>query len=202
MRSVTFLFLTIFLISSCFAQCNSGQIDINSASLTDLDKLTGIGPAYAQAIIDGRVYSTLDDLDRVKGIGPKTLEKIKSQGLACTASGTLIKPDSSSNIEPPIVSPQVEELEEETYSIPKVTAKVVEEINLEQQEVPQEEPTESIINLNSDVKNVKEKVIYESRSEKIRQYAIYVFGAFLLVIVAFLLLDKYGRTKDYSSDDY
>lgn len=58
-------------------------IDINTATLSQLDELTGIGPVYAQRIIDGRPYSSVDDLDRVKGIGPATLKKIKDQGLAC-----------------------------------------------------------------------------------------------------------------------
>ena len=58
-------------------------IDINSASQEDLEKLSGIGPAKAQAIIEARPFSSLNDLIRVKGIGEKTLQKIKEQGLAC-----------------------------------------------------------------------------------------------------------------------
>ena len=129
MRLNIFLVLTIFFISSCFAQCNSGQVDINSASLTDLDKLTGIGPAYAQGIVDGRPYSTLDELDKVKGIGPKTLEKIKAQGLACISSGIVVK----SEEEISEISSKIEELEEDisptTYS-PQVTSKVIQETQI------------------------------------------------------------------------
>lgn len=78
------LVLAILLNNSTPLSCLSvNQIDINSATLSELDKLTGIGPVYAQRIIDGRPYYSIDDLDRVKGIGPATIEKIKTQGLAC-----------------------------------------------------------------------------------------------------------------------
>ena len=58
------------------------QVDINSATLSQLDEITGIGPTYAQRIIDARPFSSVDDLIKVKGIGEKTLQKIKDQGLA------------------------------------------------------------------------------------------------------------------------
>jgi len=83
-----FIFLIIlncFLISSIFAE---EVIDINTASLQQLDILAGIGPVYAQRIVDGRPYSSVDDLDRVKGIGLATIQKIKEQGLACVNCST------------------------------------------------------------------------------------------------------------------
>jgi len=80
------LILIISLLSSVLASCNETQIDINTANLTELDRITGIGPVYAQRIIDARPFSSVGDLLRVNGIGNATLNKIKEQGLACVAN--------------------------------------------------------------------------------------------------------------------
>jgi len=83
---VVFIFLGFYIFTPAVLALI--QIDINAASLAQLDTLTGIGPVYAQRIIDGRPYFSIDDLDRVKGIGPATLQKIKDQGLACVGCQT------------------------------------------------------------------------------------------------------------------
>jgi competence ComEA-like helix-hairpin-helix protein len=56
-----------------------GTIDVNRASLNDLQKLPGIGPKLSQRIVDEREkrpFKSKDDLRRVSGIGPKTLERL------------------------------------------------------------------------------------------------------------------------------
>ena len=85
-RKAAFLLMLILIllrIASVSAQCNSTQVDINSASADELDRLYGIGPSKAQGIIGSRPFRSVDDLINVSGIGTVTLEKIKEQDLAC-----------------------------------------------------------------------------------------------------------------------
>lgn len=61
----------------------AGIVDINSATLSDLDALPGVGPSTAQAIIDYRVangpYASVDDLLNVRGIGPSKLAAMRAR---------------------------------------------------------------------------------------------------------------------------
>jgi len=67
---------------SALEKDTSLKIDINTASMQELQMLVGIGVVLAQRIVDLRPFYTLDELIKVNGIGTETLESIKSQGLA------------------------------------------------------------------------------------------------------------------------
>lgn len=65
--------------------CSAGQVDVNRASAAELEGISGVGEVLAQRIVASRPYATLDDLDRVEGIGPATVAAIKSGGTACVS---------------------------------------------------------------------------------------------------------------------
>ena len=77
-------------------QCAVAAININLASATELDKLPGIGPVKAKAIVEDRKkngpFTSVEDLKRVKGIGDATLEKLKSE-ITVTGSSAAPKAD-------------------------------------------------------------------------------------------------------------
>ena len=54
------------------------KLDVNTASLTELENVPGIGPSIAERIIGARPFKSADDLQRVKGIGAgRRYEKIR-----------------------------------------------------------------------------------------------------------------------------
>ena len=59
-----------------------GLVDINSASAEELDKLPGVGPARAKAIIANRPYNGKDDLTQRKIIPANVYSQIKDKIIA------------------------------------------------------------------------------------------------------------------------
>ncbi len=64
--------------SSTIQSDSNGLVNINSASLSQLDSLPGIGPVYGQKIIDQRPYSKTEELVTSGAITQTIYEKIKN----------------------------------------------------------------------------------------------------------------------------
>ena len=69
------------IASSSIGASESGLVNINRASVTELDSLPGVGPSTAQAIVEYRVahgpFGSPEDLLNVKGIGPAKFEAMR-----------------------------------------------------------------------------------------------------------------------------
>ncbi|GAA0077341.1 hypothetical protein UT300005_17190 [Clostridium sp. CTA-5] len=62
---------------------SNGKININSSSMEELKKITGIGDAKAKKIIEYREnigsFNSIEDLKNIDGIGEKMFEKLKNE---------------------------------------------------------------------------------------------------------------------------
>ena len=60
---------------------SGAPIDLNTAGVTELDALPGVGPVLAARIVEWRQvngrFATVDDLNEVSGIGDATMEKLR-----------------------------------------------------------------------------------------------------------------------------
>jgi len=168
---VLILFFTSSIIS---AICENNQIDINIASIEELDELYGIGPVKSQAIIDSRSFDSIDDLIKVKGIGEVTLEKIKEQGLACVEEeiGT---PDENDD------EPNEETIQQENESLEEKKLNKVEELELNEVEKQNEV---SVINLTKVIKTE------DNNENSYKTYAVYGFIVFCILLVVLFTLRK------------
>ncbi len=62
-------------------QAESRRVDLNRASVTDLEGLPGIGPKLAQRVVDHRAsrgpFHNVEELQQVKGIGRKKFDRLR-----------------------------------------------------------------------------------------------------------------------------
>lgn len=66
------------------ASSNSSCVDINRASAEELQEIIHIGPERAEDLIEQRPYQSISDLDKMDGIGPSRIADIEAEGIACT----------------------------------------------------------------------------------------------------------------------
>jgi len=81
MKTISSIVLLLLLIFS--SPAFSETIDLNTATLEQLQSVKGIGIKTAQSIIKYRtehgLFSSIDALTQVKGIGQKKLAKVREQ---------------------------------------------------------------------------------------------------------------------------
>jgi competence protein ComEA len=61
------------------ATTRKGPVDLNSASVDELQDLPGIGPVLAEAIVKERPFKSFADLERVKGLGKTKIEALNGR---------------------------------------------------------------------------------------------------------------------------
>ncbi len=176
MKHHILILLLIIFVPIISAVCEDNQIDINSASLEELDELTGIGPVYAGRIVESRPFESLEDLIEVNGIGEITLQKIKDQGLACVVGD-------DEEIKEEVIEEDREEVIEEDRE-----KEVAEENILSLNDIEKKVET---ISLNSKVANEKDDLVYSSKNAQVVDYLPYGFALFLIFIIGFLIWERF-----------
>lgn len=78
------LLLMVFVVSffmAIFGSSAYAAVDLNTATSTELQGVSGIGPKKAEAIIEYRKkngqFKSVADLDKVPGFGKSTVDKVK-----------------------------------------------------------------------------------------------------------------------------
>ena len=162
--------LTFFVFSVVFVSslCEEGQIDINTASETELQDITQIGPARAKEMLTLRPFSSVDDMIRITGIGENNINSIKSQNLACVDD---------------------ENTEEEKEEVVNNETAPVEEIAIK--ETTPENIELQPIELNT-------KAIKSENSEDLgkNNYTAYSLVGFGILIIALLALNKNSKKRN------
>lgn len=182
MKEMLVLLMVLLLISSIYALCEEGQIDINSAPLEEMMKIKHLGGEgiIARRVIENRTFNSLDDLTRVKGIANWTLSRIKQEGLACVDEETPEESEEQNETEKAIDDKN--DLKDEKI----IVNDFKEESNIKKP------ITFDTISLNP--KDIKSSNGEEKSEKSNSNYAIYGFIAFCILIAVLFIL-KIRRKK-------
>ena len=193
----TFTFiLLIFLLEFVTCTCNETQIDINSANITELDRIINVGPKTAEWIIGNRTYNTVEDLTRIYGIGDIKINEIKTQGLACVSEDKEILEENETLVEE-IDEEELNELENESQAeeesvseeeITKIVMNSTEYLSKQQEE-------QKITRL--DQLNLESKDIKSEENKEILKRTLCLWGIITLILgVGLLLLINWSKKKN------
>ncbi len=161
------------------ATCSQNQINVNSASLKELDKIIWVGPATAQRIVDARPYKTIDDITKAKGIGSAKLREIKKQGLACASGNKTHKKENHISIE--TMSQRKPKYKIYKNSDENITTHKTYEENIT-------DKTPKIISLNE---RPSTELVFESKNSEVIKYLPYAFSIFSIFIIVVLAWERF-----------
>src|SRR5664279_1219019 len=106
--------LLLLLLTVCaFSIPAWAAVDLNTATQSQLESLSGVGPKKAVAIIEYRkkngAFKSVDELDKVPGFGAKTVAKLKKDLTVGNAKATTaVKSDKMMKAKPttkPVAAP-------------------------------------------------------------------------------------------------
>lgn len=76
------LLVALFAVFA-FSGLASAAVDINTATVEQLDGIKGVGPTKAKAIVEYRTkngpFKSVDDLEKVKGFGKKSVDALRTE---------------------------------------------------------------------------------------------------------------------------
>ena len=170
-----FIFLFIPFIS---AVCESGQININTASAVDLDKIKWVGIPTAEKIIVARPFESIDDLTKVSGLGGTgaRVEDIKEQGLACVGEAQITQEEEV------VEEPEEQESEEVDNPVTEATQESKTPAKIEKE----------VIDLSP--QNIKSEDYNKSLSKA--DYAKYGLGLFCILLGGLFAIRKTNLRKN------
>jgi len=171
----------LLMFTNVFAVCENGQVDINSASLEELDKIVWVGPSTAEKIISARPFNNLKELTKVSGIAEGKLENITKQGLACVEEE--VYPEKTSD-----TKTSQEEDENDDKKRENLDEELAKNVKLMSVQEESDEKVEMIKLVSEDTKDIKSE--NDTKNLDSLNYAKYGFVGFCILLALLFILKK------------